>query len=233
MNILGLIPARGGSLSIPRKNIVLLAGRPLLAYTCEAVLQSKRLTRTILSTDDEQIAEVGRACGVQVPFLRPVELALDETPMVEVVRHAIAWLNDHEGYSADLVAVLQPTSPFRRAEHIDDAVALLESSGADTVVSVVEVPHNMIPESLMVERNGWLQPLMAGVPLLRRQDKPRYLARNGPAVLVTRTAFMRRCADLYAGLVAGYCMSAADSLDIDTEADLRAAERLLSGRFPC
>jgi len=167
---------------------------------------------------------------VQVPFLRPVELALDETPMVEVVRHAVSWLSDHEGYRVDLVAVLQPTSPLRRAEHIDAAVALLERSGADTVVSVVEVPHNMIPESLMVERKGWLQPLVGGAPLLRRQDKPRYLARNGPAVLVTRTDFMRRCPDFYAGRVAGFCMNAADSLDIDTEADLREAERLLSGR---
>jgi len=231
VNILGLIPARGGSRSIPGKNLVPLAGKPLLAYTCDAALRSKRLTRTILSTDEEEIVRVGKACGVEVPFRRPADLARDETPMIEVVRHAVLWLMEHEGYTADLVAVLQPTSPLRRAEHIDAAIALLERSGADTVVSVVEVPHNMIPESLMVERNGWLQPLMAGVRLLRRQDKPRYLARNGPAVLVTRTAFMRRCADLYAGRVAGYCMSVADSLDIDTEADLREAERLLSGRF--
>jgi len=151
--------------------------------------------------------------------------------MIEVVRHAVGWLMEHEGYVADLIAVLQPTSPLRRAEHIDTAVALLERSGADTVVSVVEVPHNMIPESLMVERKGWLQPLVGGAPLLRRQDKPRYLARNGPAVLVTRTDFMRRCPDFYAGRVAGFCMNAADSLDIDTEADLREAERLLSGRL--
>jgi CMP-N-acetylneuraminic acid synthetase len=229
VNILGLIPARGGSRSIPGKNLVPLAGRPLLAYTCDAALRSKRLTRTILSTDDEEIVRVGKACGVQVPFRRPADLAADDTPMIEVVRHAVDWLADHEGYRTDLVALLQPTSPLRRAEHIDAAVNLLLETGADTVVSVVEVPHQFNPVSLMRVDEGRLVPLLDQPMILRRQDKPRAYARNGPAVLVVRREVIAQ-GRLYGDTVRPFEMSPMDSVDVDESHDLALAEFYLSCR---
>lgn len=229
MNILGLIPARGGSQSIPRKNLVTLVGRPLLAYTCEAALRSNRLTRTILSTDDDEIASVGRACGVEVLFRRPAELALDDTPMVEVIRHTVSWLSEHEGYAADVVVLLQPTSPLRRVEHIDAAVELLLEGGTDTVVSVVEVPHQFNPVSLMRLEEGTLRPFLDEPMILRRQDKPPVYARNGPAVLVARREVIEK-GRLYGDTVHPLEMNFSDSVDIDDADGLALAEFYLSRR---
>ena len=138
MRIVGIITARGGSKGIPQKNICLLRGRPLLAYTADAALAARRLTKVVLSTDDPAIAEVGRACGVDVPFLRPAELARDDTPSIPVVQHAVRWLAEH-GEEFDAVCLLQPTNPLRRAEDIDGAIDLLETSGADSVLSFFDV----------------------------------------------------------------------------------------------
>jgi CMP-N,N'-diacetyllegionaminic acid synthase len=143
-NILGVIPARGGSRGIPSKNLALLAGRPLLAYTADAVKASTRLTRTIVSTDDERIAECAKSLGLDVPFMRPSSLAADDVPMLPVLQHAIDTLKT-DGFAADIVVLLQPTSPLRRGEHIDAAVDWLERTAADSVVSVVEVPHQFNP----------------------------------------------------------------------------------------
>src|SRR5262245_16834240 len=125
MNVLGLITARGGSKGIPRKNLVPLLGRPLLAYTCEAALASTSLARVVLSTDDEEIASVGRAEGIEVPFMRPAELSRDDTPSIDVAVHAVQWLATHAGWQADALVLLQPTSPLRTAHHIDEACALM------------------------------------------------------------------------------------------------------------
>ena len=130
MNILGLITARGGSKSIPHKNIVPLNGRPLLAYTADAALHSAHITRVILSTDDEQIAQVGRACGVEVPFMRPAELATDTATSLGVAQHAIRWLADQAGWQADILVILQPTSPLRTARHLDDALSAMIAADA-------------------------------------------------------------------------------------------------------
>jgi len=229
MEILGFIPARGGSKAIPHKNIVNVAGRPLLAYTCDAALASQRLTRTILSTDDEEIAQVGRACGIEVPFPRPATLARDETPMVDVLRHVVSSLDEREGYTPDLMVLLQPTSPLRRPEHIDAAVDLLVESGADTVVTVVEVPHQFNPVSLMRIEKGNLVPISDGPLILRRQEKPRVYARNGPAVLVVRRQVVER-GHLYGAVVRPVEMTKADSVDIDDPSDLTLAEYWLRRR---
>ena len=155
-NVLGLIPARGGSKGIPRKNIAILAGQPLLAYTCAVALGSRVLNRVVLSTDDAEIAEVGRQCGVEVPFLRPATLAQDGTPSIEVARHAVEYFRDNEHWTPDVVVLLQPTSPLRTSRHIDEAVDLMKESDADTVVSVVEVPHRFNPHSVMQLKDGAL-----------------------------------------------------------------------------
>ena len=214
-DVLGLIPARGGSKGIPRKNLASLGGRPLLAWTVDAALGATELTRVVVSTDDDEIAS---AAGVEV-LRRPAELAADETPMLDVVRHAVAEL------APDVVVLLQPTSPLRRAEHIDACVRLLLESGADAVVSVVEVPHRFRPDSLMDVVEGRVVPRG---PARTRQAKELVYARNGPAVLARRADRMGD--DLYGGDVRPFVMDERDSLDVDDPGDLELAELLLGAR---
>lgn len=226
--IIGLIPARGGSKSIPRKNLAMLAGRPLLAHTATAALAARRLDRTLLSTDDEEIAAAGRSLGIEVPFLRPPELAGDAADMLPVMRHALDFL-DAQGIAAAALVLLQPTSPLRRAEHIDAAIELFLAQGAATVVSVVEAPHQFNPVSVMTMDGGTLRPFLPGPAVLRRQDKPRVVARNGPAILIVGREALRRGA-LYGEKTLGYVMGAEDSLDIDEPDDLWLAEQYLARR---
>lgn len=232
-NVLGLIPARGGSKSIPRKNLANLAGRPLLAYTCEAAIAAKRLTRVILSTDDEEIARVGSECGIEVPFRRPSALARDDTPSIAVAQHCLEFLAQSEGFSPDVVVLLQPTSPLRRAHHIDEALERMEETGADTVVSVVEVPHRFSPYSVMQVRDGWLQNFYE-TPVTfdryRRQEMPTFYGRNGPAVLAARARIIVEANSFYGSQVAPYPMGIAESIDIDSPFDLELTAWLLERR---
>jgi CMP-N,N'-diacetyllegionaminic acid synthase len=224
MQVLGIIPARGGSKGVAGKNLQTLAGRPLLAYTADAARASRRLSRVVLSTDDPLIAETGVSLGLDVPFMRPAALASDEAPMLGVIQHAMHALAP--GFVADTIVLLQPTSPFRRAEHIDSAVELLDASGADSVVSVCEVPHHFNPVSVMTLDEGRLRPFVAGPLILQRQDKPRVYARNGPAVLAVRAAVLDR-GSLYGDDCRPLVMTADESIDIDSAADLDYAEHVL------
>jgi CMP-N-acetylneuraminic acid synthetase len=220
MEVIGLIPARGGSKAIPRKNLVHLAGKPLLAYTVEVALGSDVLTRTVVSTDSDEIAEAAEKLGAEV-LRRPPELGRDESPMRAVIEHALRELGD-----CDALVLLQPTSPLRRAEHVDEAVRLLFETGADSVVSVVEVPHRFRPSSLMAFEQDRLVAL--GPSDVRRQDKPNLYARNGPAVLVLRPD--RIGSDLYDGDCRPYVMRPEDSVDVDEPFDLELVEVLLRRR---
>ncbi|MDD4287212.1 MAG: acylneuraminate cytidylyltransferase family protein, partial [Candidatus Peribacteraceae bacterium] len=148
-DILGIILARGGSKRLPRKNIASLNGKPLLAYTCEAALGSTLLTRVILSTDDEDIAAIGRQYGVEVPFMRPAHLATDKADSMDVLLYVLQELEKREHYAPSLVVLLQPTSPLRTSAHIDAGIVLLQQTGADSVVSVTEVPHLHCPPHAM------------------------------------------------------------------------------------
>jgi CMP-N,N'-diacetyllegionaminic acid synthase len=228
MNVLGVIPARGGSKGISNKNVALLGGRPLLAYTADAVRESKLLTRTIVSTDDPRIADSARSLGLEVPFMRPTALAGDDVPMLPVLQHAVESL-EAAGFAADVIVLLQPTSPLRRGEHIDAAVTELERSGGDSVVSVVEVPHQFNPTSVMRVEEGMLKPFLDGPTATRRQDKLRVYARNGPAVVATRVQTIKE-GSLYGRTSWPLVMSPEDSLDIDTPSDLRLAESVLAAR---
>ncbi len=230
VRVLALIPARGGSKGIPAKNLAPLRGRPVLAYSCEAARLSAQVTRAVVSTDDPAIADVARAHGIEVPFQRPAALAADDTPMLDVLRHAVAELRRLEGWEADILVLLQPTSPLRTAAHVDAAIDLLESTGADSVVSVVEVPHRFTPASLLVERDGLLLPFMADAQMAtRRQDKARVLARNGPAVLAVRRAVVE-AGSLYGADSRPLRMGAEDSVDIDEPLDLELAAWYLERR---
>ncbi len=141
--VLAIIPARGGSKGIPRKNIRNFAGYPLIAYSIAAGLQAKYITRVIVSTDDEEIAAVARQYGAETPFLRPVEIAQDNSTDLPLFEHALQWLNSNEGYHPEIVVQLRPTSPLRPLTLVDDAVKLLlETPTADCVRGVVSAGQN-------------------------------------------------------------------------------------------
>jgi CMP-N-acetylneuraminic acid synthetase len=213
---LGLIPARGGSKSVPRKNVRELAGKPVLAWTVETALACAALERVIVSTDDEEIAAVARACGAEV-LARPAELARDETPDLPVYRHALDELGD----SYDAVAWLRPTAPLRAAEDVDAAVRLLEETGADAVRSVCEAEHS--PYWMGRLDGDRLVPLLGEVPE-RRQLLPPVYRLNG-AVDVVRCSSVGD--ELFGGDVRAYVMPRERSIDLDTELDFLLAEALL------
>ena len=226
MQVLGVIPARGGSKGVPGKNLRVVAGKPLLAYTIDAARASRRLTRFVLSTDDPAIADAGRSLGVEVPFVRPADLATDDAPMLGVLQHAAREMATR-GCEPGVVVLLQPTSPLRRAEHIDAAVDMLASSEADAVVSVVRVPHQFSPNSLMQLEGDRVRPLTDGPLVLQRQHKAVVYARNGPAVLAVRAAQLERGA-LYGGDTRALVMGSEESLDIDESSDFELLEFMLS-----
>jgi len=202
----------------------------LLAYTTDAALASRRLTRVVVSTDDEEIADVSRQLGVEVPFLRPQGLAADDTPMLDVLVDLVTTLQARERYAPELLVLLQPTSPFRRGEHIDQAVDLLTSSGADSVVTVLPVPHQFTPSSIMRLQGDRLVAWAEGPAPTRRQDKPLLFARNGPAVLAVRTPIVTDSRSLYGTDTRALVMSRAESFDIDDAFDLELAGLLMAAR---
>ena len=229
MRVLGLVPARGGSKGIPRKNIRTLAGRPLLEYTASAALAARTLSKVVLSTDDDAIAEAGLAAGLAVPFRRPAELAEDATPTLPVVQHALRWLARH-GEEFDAVCLLQPTSPFRRSATIDACVELLDASGADSVISVSPVPADHNPHWVYFRSpEGWMR-LATGeaAPMPRRQDLPPAYCRDG-AVYVTRTA-IALAGSLYGERVSGFLTREEDTVNLDEMGDWRRAEAIASAR---
>ena len=229
-SVLAIVPARGGSKGVPGKNVRPLAGRPLVEYTARAAADSGVIDRIVLSTDSPEIAEVGRRAGLEVPFLRPAALSADDTPMLPVLQHALDVL-EQGGWTPEIVVLLQPTSPLRTAAHIDAAVTLLEASGADAVVSVVEVPHRFNPVSVLRMDGDRVAPWSPGPAVTRRQDKPRLFARNGPAVLAVRTRVLVEERRLYGQDTRAISMTDAESVDIDTAWDLAVAELALARRL--
>ena len=206
----------------------------------------------VISTEDEEIAVVGRQLGIEVPFLRPSHLAADDTPMLDVLTDLVVSLEQREQYRPDVLVLLQPTSPFRRGRHIDAALDLLTTSGADSVVTVVPVPHQFTPSSLMQLKGDRLVPWIDGPSAgghpqgppdrrgdeqrlsgtspspTRRQDKPLLFARNGPAVVAVHTGVVMDRRTLYGPDTRGLVMTREDSFDIDDPFDLNLAERLMA-----
>ena len=227
MRILGLIPARGGSKGVPRKNIRMLGGKPLLAYTAESSLHSKKLTRIILSTEDEEIAAIGRQYGLEVPFMRPFELAKDTTPTLPVIQHALKKL-EAEGDNFDAVCLLQPTNPLRCAIDIDNCIDLLEKSNADSVVSILPVPAEYNPKWVYWQNADDSIILSTGEtePISRRQDLPAAYHRDG-TVYVTRKEIIDQ-GSLYGSRVYGYKINPEYSANIDTEDDWCTVETVIN-----
>lgn len=228
--MLGLIPARGGSRGVPNKNIRPLCGKPLLQYTAEAALAARHLTRVILSTEDDEIADVGRQCNLEVLFRRPAELARDETPMLPVVKHALAFMEEL-GEQLDAVCLLQPTNPLRRSEDIDACIELIDSSKADAVISVLPVPAEHNPHWVYFADESGVLRLSTGEsePIPRRQDLPCAFHREG-SVYVTRRRVLLEHGNLYGKNLVGYEMDPDRSVNIDTVNDWARAEELLMAR---
>jgi CMP-N,N'-diacetyllegionaminic acid synthase len=229
LDVLGLITARGGSKGIPRKNIVNTAGKPLVAWTIEATQKSKRLRRVLVSTDDEEIGQVSRQWGAEVPFMRPPELAGDRSSHIAVIVHAVHWLESHRGERPDYVMLLQPTSPLRTAEDIDTAIDLAEEKGADSVVSVCPArEHPYVSKSITPD--GRLQnfvPTPAGY--LPRQALPPVYVLNGAIFLIQLSVLLEQ-ETLYTDRTFAYVMPLERSLEIDTPWDLYLADLVLRDR---
>lgn len=233
MKILGIIPARGGSKSIPRKNIKDLAGKPLIAWTIETAKTARVLDRVVLTTDDEEIADAGRQYGAEVPFLRPKELAEDTTPTLPVLQHAVLWLKDNENYFPDAVMLLQPTSPLRQPFHIQEAIKFFNDSGADSLVSVVETPGHFSPYWAVVEdASGWAK-LFTGDPIRkripRRQAFPQKTYAHNGAIYLFKTELLFHPTEpsLYGDKVKLYPMDSKFSVNIDHPEDWALAEWMI------
>jgi CMP-N,N'-diacetyllegionaminic acid synthase len=214
---------------MPRKNLRLLAGRPLIAWTIECARAASGVDRVVVSTDDAEIADVARAWGAEVPFLRPAELARDDTPDRPVFDHAIAALAA-SGYRPEVVAWLRPTAPLRMEADVDAAVALLAGTGADSVRSVCAVEHHPFWMRRLDDDRLWpFLPDVREEDFPRRQLLPPAYRLNG-AVDAVRVARVGATGALFGGDVRGYVMPRERSIDIDDETDLVMAEALLAGR---
>jgi CMP-N-acetylneuraminic acid synthetase len=207
----------------------MLAGQPLIEYTARAARESGVLDRIILSTDSDEIAVAGRRSGLEVPFMRPSALAADDTPMQPVVQHAIDTLSA-DGWTPDVIVLLQPTSPLRRPSHVRDAVTMLRETKADSVVTVVELPRHLSPDYVMRIEDGVLRPFLSdGARVTRRQDARPAYSRDGTVYACWR-ATLDRWGSIYGERCLPLVVNAADSLSIDSPDDWAEAERRLAGR---
>jgi CMP-N,N'-diacetyllegionaminic acid synthase len=221
-NAIAVIPARGGSKGIPRKNIVPFAGKPLICYTIEAALRSRYLKRVIVSTDDADIAKVATDCGAEAPFLRPPNLSQDYTPSVSVLKHAVNIIEESQGSLCNFVVLLQPTSPLRSEKYIDLAIEKMLETSADSVISVCEVRHH--PFWNFVAHEDRLHSLLPNCDKSsRRQELPQTYSPNG-AVYVVKRGVLFNENTVFGKDLRGIIMPAEESIDIDEYYDWFLAE---------
>lgn len=228
LKTLAVIPARGGSKGVPRKNIRPMCGKPLIAYSIETALAAKGLFhRVLVSTDDAEIAEVSKRCGAEVPFLRPAELANDKAPMIPVIQHAIRYAEADERMRYDWVCLLQPTEPFRTVEDVEKVLALAQAGGCDSVISVVQVfsVHPILMKR--IDRGRLLPFCIEEKEGTRRQDyaPPAYM-RNGAIYLSRRDVLMERNS-IWGDVIHPYVMPPERSVGVDSELDFKLVELLM------
>jgi CMP-N-acetylneuraminic acid synthetase len=227
MHILGVIPARGGSKSVPRKNIALLNDKPMIAYTIQAALESQKMTHFLVSSEDEEIIQVAKAHGAPVPFVRPADLATDQAPTLPVVQHAILEMEARLNITFDIVVLLQPTTPLRLPQDIDVAIEKLIATDADSVISVCDVgayhPARMrqIVDDQLVEL-----PIREPKEMLRRQDLPPVYIRNGAIYAVKRNVVIEQNS-MVGKISRPYIMPEERSINVDSPLDFLLAEILL------
>jgi len=224
MNI-AIIPARGGSKRLPGKNIKLLAGKPLIAWTIEAALESNVFDRVFVSTDDEEIARISKQFGAEIPFMRPTELASDTATTNDVITHLVDWFDKSHSQQVSNIAILQPTSPLRNARHIKESMDLMHKRSAKAVISVCELDHP-IQFCNTLGINGSMDGFIKPDNNKRTQDLETFFRLNGAIYL-----FDRNCVgdldNLYSNGTYAYVMNRKSSIDIDTEEDFKLARFLL------
>ena len=225
-NILAIITARGGSKGVPRKNIRDVAGQPLISYAIQAALGTGALLyKTIVSTDDDEIASVAREYGADVPFMRPTELATDTATSLSVVQHAVQEVEKQDNVTIDWSLLIQPTNPMIKSEDIERAVSLIDDT-ATSIVSVTESGENHPLKALEIA-DGYLQPYIKDAPqAVRRQDLPPAYKRNG-SIYMTRRDVLLEHNDLYGSSIKPCLSKEKQNIDIDTEFDLNLADFIL------
>lgn len=231
MRILAIIPARGGSKGVPGKNIKLLNGKPLLAYTSEIALQSHYLTEVIVSTEDMDIAAVAQSLGIQVPFIRPMALAADHTPTLDVIIHALQWY-ENQAIFFDAVCLLQATNPFRTLDFLDRAIEKFRVSDCDSLVSVLRIPHEYNPHwTFEVNEDGYLKIATGETEIIpRRQELPIAYHRDG-SIYLTKVKVLLEEHSLYGKSIA-FIESASDFyVNIDTMDDWEKAEEMIQNKW--
>lgn len=231
--VLAVITARGGSKALPRKNVLPLGEKPLIAWTIEAALAATRLHRIILSTDDDEIADVGERYGVEVPFRRPAELATDTSHHPDVMIHAVNYVAEQLDDPCAAVMCLQPTVPFRQARHIDEAVKSFFASDADSLISLKQQDYP--PWWMFKLEDDRIMPAFEYQPgvnvfNLERQQFPKVYRPNGAIYLTWSESLIKHRRLVNPSDCAYYIMDAADSVDIDTASDLAMAEAILARR---
>jgi len=231
IKVLGVVPARGGSKGVPRKNLKMLAGKPLIVYILEVALQTKTLDRVVVSTEDEEVAAVARKYGAGVPFLRPKELARDEVSLIPVVKHAMEYL-DKQDWRADIVVSLQPTSPLTEPGDIENAVNKMIKTGCDSVVSVGKIEQHHPYQAMKLEEDKLIPLYKEGQRFLQRQDLPPLYGFNG-AIYVRKRELLENWGgeDFALGKdTRAITMDKEKSIDINSSLDFLIAETILKDK---
>lgn len=224
--VLALIPARGSSKGVPRKNIRLLAGKPLIAYSIEVARSSRLITRVIVSTDNDEIAAVAHQYGAEVPFMRPVELAQDDSPEWLVWQHALRFIEAEQGLP-DVFVCVSPTSPLRTVEDVDVCIRELLTSDADLVLAVKPADRNPYFNLVVLDEAGYAQLVIPSArTIFRRQSAPKVYDMTTVAY-AARPEFILRANAVFEGKVKAVVVPVERALDIDTELDFRLAEFLM------
>jgi len=223
MNIVAIIPARGGSKGIPRKNIKELDGKPLIAHIIETALKVEELDRVIVSTDDEEIAEIAKKYGAEVPFIRPEELAKDETPTLPVLQHTVKYLEEEESYRPDIIVLLYATSPLLKAERVSEAIRMLKEGESESILSVVEDKGHY-----WLEKDGKYERMYPKVVKNRQFTMPLF-KENGAIYVYKRDILMKGgiMDDATRGLL---IMQREESIDVDEPIDFEITKLLMRRR---
>jgi CMP-N-acetylneuraminic acid synthetase len=230
MKVLAVVPARGGSMTLPRKNVLAFCGKPLIAYSIEAAQAARQsgapIERIVVSTDDAEIAEVSRRFGAEVPFLRPAELSRSDSPTLPVVQHAVRWLEDDAGTRYDWILLLQPTSPLRTADDLQGALALAGKPGTTAVIGVTDANASH-PAKLKLVVGGVLKPYLGdSLQQPARQDFGFDVYKTNGAIYLTRRDTLMEENSFYGSCARAFMMPPERSIDIDTRLDFEMAEFL-------
>ena len=228
MKVLAIIPARGGSKGIPKKNIIDLNGKPLIQYTVDMALESKKIDKVFLSSDDDEIISTVKSLGLYSGYKRPHCFASDTASTIDAVVDALNWLEKNENYTPDAIILLQPTSPLRLSSDIDNAIEQFSKDSKDCLVSVHEMIEHPYECVVDIEKDSWQYLAKQDKKATRRQDyKEKYYYINGALYLVNIDFFEKNREFILEGNTSFYIMPHERGIDIDEYSDLKRAEFLL------